>query len=240
MGIVEESDMKGWIHVVLWGVLGLGAREGAASVHQVHRQWACCQTLSYHKKEFSKKIVAYVHQENMRILRARAFVRCLQKKRTGGGVLLPTEAHYLKRLLCHYKAGSITTLLERMDIVPISLALAQAIEESGWGTSSGARTKNACFGLSRRRCGQMQCLAFPTMKQSVIAYIDNFNRNPAYKALRKQRFKLRSCQQPIQGKVLIHTLFPYCPKPTYPSRIQYIITRLKLWQFDRGIFAQKL
>ena len=55
---------------------------------------------------------------------------------------------WLKEMSNRYSAEStnIDDLLERVDIVPVSLALAQAIEESGWGTSRFTHEGNALFG----------------------------------------------------------------------------------------------
>ena len=44
------------------------------------------------------------------------------------------------------KRGNIDKLKNRMDIIPVSIALAQAAKESGWGTSRFALEGNAIFG----------------------------------------------------------------------------------------------
>ena len=59
-----------------------------------------------------------------------------------------TEKQWLRQKLLEYKVkkGDIKELIERVDIIPTSIALAQAAKESGWGTSRFALEGNAIFG----------------------------------------------------------------------------------------------
>ena len=165
-------------------------------------------------------------------MKARAFVLGLANKKKQGSPMTAQESQHLYRLFSHYRTSSITKLLERMDIVPISLALAQAIEESGWGKSSSARKKNSCFGM-RQRGGSM---IFVSLDHCVSSYIDNFNRHRAYENFRKHRKKAREMSQIVQGVLLVQGLRPYCVAASYPTRIYYIIRRLSLSKFDEVMY----
>jgi Bax protein len=199
-----------------------------SNIETIHRQWACCQSLSYDKKNFAKKVALAVYRENSKIMKARTFVLGLVNKKKQGSSLTFQESQHLCLLFSHYRTNSMVKLLERMDIVPISLALAQAIEESGWGKSSSARKKNSCFGM-RKRGGSM---IFVSLEHCVSSYIDNFNRHRAYENFRKYRKKAREMSKVVQGVVLVQGLRPYCEAASYPTRICYIIGRLNLSKFD--------
>jgi uncharacterized FlgJ-related protein len=112
-------------------------------------------------------------------------------------------------------------LLERVDIVPVSLALSQAAEESGWGTSRFAAEGNALFGQwtwggegikpeqQRAALGDHRIAAFESPLQSVMAYMHNLNTHPAYAELRAMRARLRREGQPIRGRKLAEALTKY-------------------------------
>src|SRR5690606_19969249 len=106
----------------------------------------------------------------------------------------------------------IDKLLLKVDIVPPSLALAQSIEESGWGTSYFARTGNALFGQrgwgsdtpgmapAVQKAGDtFRVRAFPWVLDAVKAYVHNLNTHPAYAELRRLRAEAREKGSPPSG-----------------------------------------
>ncbi len=112
-------------------------------------------------------------------------------------------------------------LLRRVDTVPPSLVLAQAAEESGWGTSRFAVEGNALFGMwtwggegitplkQRSGLGNYKIAAYKTPLQSVIAYMHNLNTHQAYKKLRARRAELRKAAAKVTGWDLASTLIKY-------------------------------
>lgn len=112
-------------------------------------------------------------------------------------------------------------LLARLDIVPVSLALAQAAEESGWGTSRFAAEGNALFGQwawgenairpqnQREGLGDYGIAAFETPLESVRAYMHNLNTHPAYAELRARRAEMRRDDETLSGWELANTLTRY-------------------------------
>ncbi|MGI2103199.1 glucosaminidase domain-containing protein [Shewanella oncorhynchi] len=90
-------------------------------------------------------------------------------------------------------------LLERVDILPPSLVLAQAAKESGWGTSRFAREGNALFGQwdfkgngmeprqKRQGLGNYGLARFDTPFASVEGYLLNLNTHNAYQKMRDFR-----------------------------------------------------
>ena len=102
------------------------------------------------------------------------------------------------------KDGQVTSTLidalwKKVDIVPASLALAQAAEESGWGTSRFAAKGNAVYGQwtwgsnaitpekQRKELGNYGIASFETLQQSNSAYMQNLNTHNAYASLREKR-----------------------------------------------------
>jgi len=118
------------------------------------------------------------------------------------------------------KDKSISELIERIDIVPTSIALAQAAKESGWGTSRFALEGNAIYGqwtwngdgiepLEKTKDQNHKILKFPLLRASVKAYIINLNTHRGYKGFREKRSALRKQNKKLAGLDLIHELDNY-------------------------------
>lgn len=117
--------------------------------------------------------------------------------------------------------ADIDTLLRRVDVIPPSLALAQAAEESGWGTSRFAREGNALFGQwvytdkvhlkprARESGKSHQVMAFDSLLDAVRAYAVNLNTHRAYTEFRKRRWGMRRAGNPIDGNDLAGTMLRY-------------------------------
>jgi len=139
------------------------------------------------------------------------------------------------------------TLLTHIDIVPVSLALAQSIEESGWGRSRAAREGRALFGqwtfkleqgieTLRRKSGLVFAVRkFDTLADSVRAYMFNLNHHRAYRELRKERARLRAAGEPLTGLALVSTLKRYSERgPAYVAGLRGIIRMNRLHQFEEA------
>jgi Bax protein len=112
-------------------------------------------------------------------------------------------------------------LLSRVDIVPASLALSQAANESAWGTSRFATKGNNYFGQwcfetgcglvpNSRDSGKTHEVAdFDSPQQSVERYMENLNQHDAYDPLREVRSTLRANDQPVTGYALAAGLGKY-------------------------------
>ena len=122
------------------------------------------------------------------------------------------ERVWLKRRFKEYKIDDrdLSKLKMRMDIIPVSIALAQAANESGWGTSRFALEGNALFGqwtwskkgISPKNKDPDQShkiLQFQVLKASVKAYKNNLNTHNAYKEFREVRAQLRQENKQIIG-----------------------------------------
>ena len=158
------------------------------------------------------------------------------------------ERVWLKRRFKEYKIEDrdLAKLKMRMDIIPVSIALAQAANESGWGTSRFALEGNALFGqwtyskkgISPKNKDPDQShkvLQFQVLKASVRAYKNNLNTHNAYKEFRETRAQLRQQSQDITGLDLTKYLKKYASiGEKYVSILESIIKNNNLTDFDKA------
>ena len=138
----------------------------------------------------------------------------------------------------------LSILKIRMDEVPVSLALAQAAKETGWGTSRFALEGNALFGQwtwsgeglkpkdAEKNEGH-KVMKFNVLQASVRAYQRNINTHSTYKEFRKERAKLRDNGKPLDSIVLSEFLNKYAETgEKYVEVLQQIIKQNNLKDFD--------
>jgi len=193
---------------------------------------------------FIKIILPLILDENQKITedRKRLFKILGKNFNTAG------ERVWLKRRFKEYKIddGDLSKLKMRMDIIPVSLALAQAANESGWGTSRFALEGNALFGQwtwSKKGISPKnkdpnkthKVLQFQILKASVRAYKNNLNTHNAYQEFREARAKLRQEDKPIIGLELSKYIKNYAAiGEKYVAIIDDIIERNSLTDFDKA------
>ena len=193
---------------------------------------------------FIKIMLPLILDENQKITedRKRLF-KILSKNFNSAG-----ERVWLKRRFKEYKIddGDLSKLKMRMDIIPVSLALAQAANESGWGTSRFALEGNALFGQwtwSKKGISPKnkdpnkshKVLQFQILKASVRAYKNNLNTHNAYREFREARAKLRQEDKPIIGLELSKYIKNYAAiGEKYVVIINDIIERNSLTDFDKA------
>ena len=131
-----------------------------------------------------------------------------------------------------------------MDMIPVSIALAQAAKESGWGTSRFALEGNAIFGqwtwdgqgiapLKRDGDKNHKILKFPILRASVKAYKNNLNTHKSYLKFREKRSQLRKKNKRITGLALTDTLKNYAQTGSeYTKILNQIITQNRLSDFE--------
>jgi len=158
------------------------------------------------------------------------------------------ERVWLKRRFKEYKIDDqdLAKLKMRMDIIPVSLAIAQAANESGWGTSRFALEGNALFGQwtwSKKGISPAdqdpdkshKILQFQILKASVRAYKNNLNTHNAYKEFREVRAQLRQKEQPITGLALTKYVKNYAAiGEKYVAILEDIIEKNSLGDFDNA------
>ena len=194
------------------------------------------------KETFIKIVLPLVVAENERILADRKKLqRILKKKQTS-----ELEKQWLRQKLLEYKVkkGNMDELVERVDIIPTSIALAQAAKESGWGTSRFALEGNAIFGqwtwsdngiapLNREGNKNHKILKFPILRASVKAYQNNLNTHKSYSNFRDKRMTMRKKNMSIKGLELTDTLKNYAQTGSeYTKILNQIIIQNRLTDFE--------
>ena len=156
------------------------------------------------------------------------------------------EKKWLEKKYKQYGIPSkdLSILKIRMDEIPVSLALAQAAKETGWGTSRFAQEGNALFGqwtwsgegLKPKDADQNEghkVMKFNVLQASVRAYQRNLNTHKSYKDFRKARAELRDQGLPLDSLVLSEFLKNYAETGNqYVEVLKKIITQNNLKDFD--------
>ena len=156
------------------------------------------------------------------------------------------EKKWLEKKYKQYgvKRGDFSTLKVRMDEIPVSLAIAQAAKETGWGTSRFAQEGNALFGQwtwsgeglkpkeAKKEDGH-KVMKFNVLQASVRAYQRNLNTHSTYKDFRKARAELRDMGKSLDSIALSIHLNKYAETGSqYVEVLQKIILQNKLRDFD--------
>jgi Bax protein len=215
-------------------------------------------TVNLKKEIFFRAIGPLALRSNELILQQREKLQGLIKKQDN---LTAAERSWLEQLAGDYgldvaaypdKNELEEALLPRVDIIPASLVLAQAAEESGWGTSRFAFTGNALFGQwtwggkgirpeeQREGKGDYKIAAFDAPLESVQAHANNLNRHSAYLQFRVKRAQLRSDNSRITGYELAGALTSYSERgQDYVKSIRSIISFNKLDDADDAYLTDK-
>ena len=157
-----------------------------------------------------------------------------------------SEINWLEKKYKQYgvKSKDLSTLKIRMDEIPVSLAIAQAAKETGWGTSRFAQEGNALFGQwtwsgeglkpkDAEKGADHKVMKFNILQASVRAYQRNLNTHPTYKDLRKARAEFRDSNKPLDSLELSNYLNKYAETGNqYVEVLQQIIKQNNLKDFD--------
>ncbi len=229
--------------------IDLGAiREGDEPVSAVYLAKVPDDLLNYatprdRREMFLQIMLPLVLKVNAGIGTLRNQLEAIRTRQEDG--LAREDTDFLARLGEMYgvEEGDIDALLLRVDAIPPSLAMAQALEESGWGKSRFARVANALFGQHAFRSDRPQVphplegvppiRAFPDLISSISAYMHNLNTHRAYADFRAKRGEMRAAGKTADSMALAATLLKYSERgEDYTANIQAHIDAHKLWQFD--------
>jgi Bax protein len=163
-----------------------------------------------------------------------------------------SEREWLKGLAEEYKLTTVSfsVLLRHVDEIPPSLALAQAAEESGWGTSRFAREGNSLFGHtvesgagmapSAEDANDYDIRSFRSLHGAVRAYARNLNTHRAYEQFRRERAAQRARGGQLDGMALAVALSGYSERGDgYVETIRSIIRRNELTAFDTARLSRR-
>lgn len=204
------------------------------------------QETSQRKAFFFKSILPLVLQVNEDLRADRARLLVLQQVTRDGRKPKAADRLWLAMMSDRYGVDrdDISGLLNRVDIIPPSMALAQAAAESGWGTSRFAREGNALFGQWTFAEGNLvpegrdddkghMVKKFNRLIDSVRGYALNLNTNRAYREFRDLRADLRHKGKRLDGRALVGKLHRYSERGVdYVNEIRSLISFNKLNRLD--------
>ena len=189
------------------------------------------------KSLFFRMLLPLVVVENQRLQAEREWLQALH----ADGAYAASQQ--LKSLAAEYRLDPslpsdelLESLLQRVDVVPVALVLAQAANESGWGTSRFSREANNLFGEwtyqaelgllpQRRPQGATHYVRrFDTLRDSLRSYLHNLNSGKAYESFRRIRAEMRVQGQELEPLRLAEGLLRYSARGgDYVREIQLMI-----------------
>ena len=194
------------------------------------------------KNLFIKIILPLILEENNRIrVDRRKLFNILNKNKNS-----EIERRWLNLKFKQYGVlnKDLSTLKIRMDEIPVSLAIAQAAKETGWGTSRFALEGNALFGqwtysgdgikpAGADNDTTHKVMKFKILKSSVRAYQRNLNTHSSYKDFRLARAELRDNKMKVDSLILANYLDKYAETgKEYVKILKKIIKQNNLTEFD--------
>lgn len=222
----------------------------------VFPDFASIQDLSLKKRQFFDYLEDYVLAENASIIRARNELKRYVAIADSGVEFSERERYWLLNLAHDYRIETekhsereiLAELMLRVDVLPASLALAQAANESAWGTSRFALQGNNVFGqwcyeagcgiipAQRKTGASHEVKSFESIASSVQAYFFNINTHSSYSYLRDLRSRMRERNLPFDPMSLAIGLGRYSERgDNYVNEIQRIILQNDLRKRDRKI-----
>ena len=199
------------------------------------------------KRAFINIMLPLIQNENRKILVLRR--KILKIFADPFYMLNMKDLLFLAKVAREYKIDNITNkeeFLKKIDTIPPSLALAQAAIESAWGKSRFARVANNIYGhweYSNRGLKpkssyehikiKYSIKIFPSIEDSIKAYMLNLNRNRAYRLFREKRYQFRREKKIFTGIEAAKTLKNYSQlKEEYVKRLITLIKANDLLKYD--------
>jgi len=194
------------------------------------------------KNLFIQIVLPLIIEENTKIKIDRKKLFVILNKNSNS----KSDIEWLKKKFKQYGVAKndLTTLKIRMDEIPVSLAIAQAAKETGWGTSRFAQKGNALFGqwtwsgngikpAAADNESKHKVASFKVLKASVKAYQRNINTHSSYKKFRKERAIQRDNFGKLNSLELVKYLDKYAETGIeYTKILSKIIKQNSLTDFD--------
>jgi Bax protein len=244
-----------WKRVALLGAIAVVAVVGAT------RHGECAdlpdfreiKDIEERKAVFIARIAPMAAKANREIAVLRDRLMTIERGQAGGMAVGPMQRNFVRAAAKRYGLVIeavpddvlLDRLLRRVDTVPVSLVVAQAAIESGWGTSRFARHGNNLFGMRtyeggvgmvprRRMPGEKFAVAtYVNPCAAIRSYIHNLNTHERYQEMREMRERLRKSGLAITGEHLADGLLHYSEKgDEYVGQVKSLISYNELGRFD--------
>ena len=202
------------------------------------------------KRAFFDFIRPAIENKNKQLTEERAKLEHWREEISLGAGLSEVDQLSLQTLTKAYRINEassnlqqINELLVRVDIIPTSLVLVQAANESAWGTSRFARVGLNFFGIwcYKPGCGMVpsgrntgarhEVAAFQSVDAAVSGYFNNINKHNAYHVFRIIRAELRAQDQPLSPEILATGLLPYSERGS-----EYVLDITDMLRYNKRYF----
>ena len=212
------------------------------SIDHLPKEMRKIESTKKRKNLFIQIVLPLIIEENTKIRLDRKKLFAILNKNNNS----KTEKEWLSKKFKQYgvKSNDFSTLKIRMDEIPVSLAIAQAAKETGWGTSRFAQEGNALFGqwtwsgegikpAGADGDSKHKVAKFKVLKASVKAYQRNLNTHSGYKEFRRERAIQRDNEGKLNSLLLVNYLDKYAETGVeYTKVLKKIIEQNSLTEFD--------
>ena len=212
------------------------------SIDHLPNEMKKIESVKKRKNLFIQIVLPLIIEENTKIRLDRKKLFAILNKNNNS----QSDKEWLLKKFKQYgvNKNDLSTLKIRMDEIPVSLAIAQAAKETGWGTSRFAQEGNALFGqwtwsgegikpAGADSDSKHKVAKFKVLKASVKAYQRNLNTHSGYKNFRKERAIQRDNQGKLNSLELVKHLDKYAETGVeYTKILKQIIQQNSLTDFD--------
>lgn len=232
---------------------------GSSTPYGAPPDFAALTQVNEKKDAFFGYFAPIIHDENERVLQQRETILAIAERFKQNGKISKKDSKTLEKYSKIYRVDEtedrekqIEQLLNKVYLVPASLGLAQAANESAWGTSRFATLGNNYFGqwCFTKNCGMVpnarntgashEVRVFKSPAASVRAYILNINSHPAYEKLRHIRADLVSKGEFPSGIKLAEGLEKYSERGDhYIEELRAMIRVNDLQDYNRQSLAKE-
>ena len=221
---------------LLFALFTVSSLVSSASLSSFKPSFDSIESTVVRKEVFFNYLLPVIHKKNAEIVALR---NAISNNELNDNQLNDLAKKY------RVETPSKEELLKVIDILPPSLVLAQAANESDWGRSRFAKDFNNYFGIwcFSKGCGVIpkdrdedathEVASFNSLEDCIDYYVLNINRSYAYEDLRLMRKNQRESLQPITGTLLAEGLGNYAfPGDEYIESIQTLINFNQLERHD--------
>lgn len=259
--ILHVSSAKAvWDYYEKTGFTMTNLKNGRVDVPRIYlanieSSWTENESVSFKKDLFFRTMLPLILRVNEIVANDREKLFIIKDLVLSGQELKAGDRAWLKELARTYKVKTprkgepfndifFNKLLERVDEIPISMALGQAAYESAYATSRFAMEGNSLYGQwrwgsgitpagQRQNLGDYRIADYDTPLDSTFAFARNLNSNRAYEKFRILRAQLRNEKKPLDGYYLAQGLDRYSERgEQYVLTLQQIITHNDLTKLD--------
>ncbi|MEC8882890.1 MAG: glucosaminidase domain-containing protein [Pseudomonadota bacterium] len=209
------------------------------------------------KKEFVGQVKDMAISKNKQVLAEKKSLSRFQKLLKSGQSLSAKDKLWLQKLAVKYQMNTLAhksatkwtdkewkEFDEKVDIVPVSIIVAQAVHESNFGRSNLAKQGNNLFGQKTPKTGYaIKCgtttktfKIYKSQKESVNSYVDNINGCYAYREFRSARIECRNSKRCLEGGALMEYIGArYAEDKSYTQNVKRLMNQYHMKEFDHLI-----